>query len=303
MMTDRLFQSSLFLPETQGARVNINFDSEEDTGALGEGLPSYTQDVSPPIYAVDSDGVDQIRSIRDCYNSYFERSCRTSWRDVERNIELGFIIHEQTMVRFLRRMPVSSSPPKDSARRSARDQYKSAGTDRTDSYGIDGSSIFGRSVSGTPAPGSVEETSDPSRDAQGWNHSWALPVSQAPTTYYTLEPVPIVASDAATTSPASTATPTHDLSSSSTPAQRTPDMSTLSTPGKHTVYPSHCLIINLILVIPLSHRSHSCDRTTKPVESSSPRHKPFPVTNVQNSFITDHAGNNTLKRSPYQSPP
>lgn len=210
----------------------MTFDVEEDTSALGEGLPSYTQDVSPPLYAVDSDeeDFDQIRSIRDYYTSYFERSCRMSLRDIERDIELGFMSHEQTMDRFLRRMSASPSPPGDSARRSAREQYEFTDTGRADSYGIDDASTSGRSVSGTPAPESIEETPNPSRGAQGWNHSWASPVSQSPPNYYTLEPLPLSAAAAATTSPASTATPTPDLSNTSTPAQRTPDVSPLSTP-------------------------------------------------------------------------
>jgi hypothetical protein len=197
-------------------------DSDDGTNAPVGNLPSYTQDVSPPLYAVDSDeeDLDYVPSFYNSFLSYSERRRRVSTRNNDRDVELGSISHELTVDRdrFLRRMSASSL--------SAREQYEFTDTGRTDHYGVDRSNTPRRSVSGTPRSEPVEETPNPSRGAQGWNHSWASPVSQSPPDYDLSQ----IQAARVATSPASTASPTPEPSNTSTPASPTPDVSPLSSP-------------------------------------------------------------------------
>lgn len=91
--------------------------------APGETLPSYTQDVSPPLYAVDSDEEDS--DYVPSYYNYFSSSARLgrgSSIDNDRGVELGSIDDDSIgeRERFLRRtdtgridrysMPRSTTP-------------------------------------------------------------------------------------------------------------------------------------------------------------------------------------------------
>ncbi|KAF3034283.1 hypothetical protein E8E11_003813 [Didymella keratinophila] len=188
--------------------------------APGENLPSYTEDVSPPLYAVDSDEED-LGYVASFYNSYLSsgRRRRASPRDNDRDVELGLISDESMgeRERFLRRIAASA--------RSAREQYEFTDTGRADNYGADRSNTPRRSASGTRRPEPVEDY-NPSRGAQGWNHSWASPVSQSPPDYDLSQ----MQAARAAPSPASTVTTTPEPSNASTPASRTSDVSLLSTP-------------------------------------------------------------------------
>jgi hypothetical protein len=178
---------------------------EANMAGPAEKLPSYAQDVSPPFYGVDSDEEDSasdlqlnsrehVRPFRGSSFSLFEQRRRAFSRHNGPDLELGFMTHEQ---------------------------YELTDTGRGITWGVDGSNTYRlSSASDTSAPST-------SRGAPGRNCLWPSAPSQSPPDYHASEILAV----AAATSPASTATPTPDASSASTPARNTPADSSPSSPG------------------------------------------------------------------------
>lgn len=194
-------------------------DTEVNMPRPDENLPSYTQDTSPPLYAVDSDEEDWAGLSHGMYDvePFRNTFLPTSQRHEDRDIELGDINRERMdRERFFRRMAASSPPHVDFATLSTREQYEFTNTERVYMEDASTSRLTLPPHSSTPNL-QTAVIDNPSRRAQGRNHAWVSPPSQSPPDYYTSE----ILTAAAATSAASAAASTPDAPSTSTSAQNT----------------------------------------------------------------------------------